>query len=97
MTLEVIYYPDGTTATIVHPDPGVVPAILDPSGVLNLLPASVVKAIKESTAAAVIKRYEMFKLKSAWTKTEGAALFDDIQAAGLMTAQQNTDALAAWP
>ena len=97
MSLEVIYYPNGTTQTVTHPDPPAITAVLDPSSVLNLLPASVVKAIKESAAAAVVKRYEMFKLKATWTKTEGAALFDDIQAAGLMTAQQNTDALAAWP
>lgn len=65
--------------------------------VLNLLPATVVKAIKESTAAAVVKRYEIFKITPAWTRDEGISLFNDIQAAGLMTAQQNTDAVAAWP
>ena len=73
------------------------PKILRSDEVLGLLPAAVVKSIRDSTVAAVVKRYECFKIKPSWTKTEGTALFNDVEAAGLMTTQQNSDALAAWP
>ena len=74
------------------------PKILRSFEVLALLPAAVVKAIASPTAAAaVVKRYEIFKITPSWTKAEGQSLFNDIEAAGLMTAQQNSDAVAAWP
>ena len=76
---------------------GPLPKLLRSHEVLNLLPAAVVKAIKESAVAAVVKRYEMFKITPSWTKSEGTALFNDIESAGLMTNTQNTDALALWP
>lgn len=95
---EVIYAPDGSIVQeIDHPAPTPTPRVLSPDEVLDLLPASVVKAIKDSTAAAVVKRYEMFKLKKVWTKAQGIALFADIEGAGLMDAAQNASATASWP
>ena len=79
------------------PAPAPVPLNLRPDEILDLLPASVVKAIRDSATASAVKRYECFKLKQAWTKAEGIALFNDIEGAGLMTAPQNAAAVAAWP
>lgn len=84
--------------TLVYADSAPQPLILGPEGVLNLLPAAVVKAISSSAAsAAVVKRYEMFKRKPMWTKVEGISLFNDIEGAGLMNNAQNAAAVAAWP
>ena len=71
------------------------PDVLSPDQVLDLLPASVVKAIKDSTDAAVVARYEAFKLKPKWDHSEGESLFADLVGAGLMT-QAQSDAIV-WP
>ena len=95
--------PDGTVhgaadgTWVPPPPPAPQPKILRADEVLGLLPAAVVKSIRDSTSAAVIKRYECFKIKPTWTKAEGIALFNDIEGAALMTNQQNLDALALWP
>lgn len=80
-----------------NPPPVLVPKPLRPDEVLDLMPAAVVKSIRDSTSASVIKRYEAFKMKPNWTKEEGDVLFGDMVTATLMTAQQKIDALAAWP
>ena len=73
------------------------PKILRPHEVLGLLPATVVKAVRDSAAASVVKRYEIFKITPSFTKDEGTALFEDIVAATLMTEVQKDASLALWP
>lgn len=70
---------------------------LKPFEVLNLLPSSVVKSLKDATDPAAVKRFEVFKLTPILMRSEGASFFNDIEAAGLMTSAQNSDALALWP
>lgn len=79
------------------PAPAPVPLKLRPDEILNLLPATVVKSIEESTVASIIKRKVVFKGRPPQTKDQGIALFNDIEGAGLMNNAQNAAAVAAWP
>lgn len=65
--------------------------------VLDLLPAAVVKALHESTSAAVIKRFHKARARATFTWDDGVKLGNDLEAAAMFTPQQNIDFKAAWP
>ena len=65
--------------------------------VINLIPATVIKSLEDSTIAAVIKRYRLFLARPDFTYAKGVELSDYLQAATLFTDQENIDFKAAWP
>ena len=73
------------------------PKVLSKEDVLELLPASVVKAVRDSIDAAVVKQYEKFKLAHVLTHAQGLALFAFLKNKTLMDATQEAAAIAAWP
>src|SRR4051812_21854629 len=57
----------------------------------------IVKACRDSVDNAVIGAYELFKSQSTLTYNEASALLTLLVAKSVVTAQQKTDILAAWP
>ena len=58
---------------------------------------AIVKACRDSADNAVIGAYELFKSQATLTKNEADALLTLLVAKSIVTAQQKTDILAAWP
>lgn len=58
---------------------------------------TIIKACRDSADNAVIGAYELFKSQSTLTKNEATALLTLLAAKTIITVQQKTDILAAWP
>lgn len=65
--------------------------------IIEALPAGVMKACRDSADAGVIKQFYKFLAKGGFTKNEGIALGSFLESKSIITAQQNTDFVAAWP
>lgn len=65
--------------------------------VIDLLPGGLMKTLRDSTVAAVIKRFYKFQAKTSFTYEDGVELGDALQGATLITVQENSDFKTAWP
>ena len=71
------------------------PRNVRPDEFLELLPAAVVKAVRDATAAGIVAKYEALKIKPYLTPAEGTATIAALVSASLMT-QAQADAIV-WP
>ena len=58
---------------------------------------TIIKACRDSVDNATIGAYELFKSQSTLTYNEASALLTLLVAKSIVTPQQKTDILAAWP
>ncbi len=63
----------------------------------NATLGGIIKACRDSADNAVIGAYELFKSQATLTKDEMTAILTLLQAKSIVTAQQKSDILAAWP
>lgn len=113
MTLEVIYYPDGTTQTINHPDPPKSPRILSKTAfqdyAVSQLGGSItgmarfteiMDATRDSSSGAVRFAFARYEAAQTFEKTNTAILTTIMAGdsqAGHLTSAERAAILDNWP
>ena len=87
----------GQVTEVVTPDPPTQKRVCSREEVIDLLPAALLKTLRDTVNATVIKRYEKFKARNTFTFAQGASLLNDLQASGLISEPDNASIQAAWP
>ena len=107
---EIVYYPNGTTQEIDHPDPPAVPKLLSKTqfqdyavsqlggGVTGMGRfTEIMDATRDSASGAVRFAFVRYEAADVFEKANTAALTAIMVSAGAMDAGERTDILDNWP